>query len=225
MSNLKNIAAAMILARAKFPPIHKNKSNSHFKNKYASLDSIIEAITPALCEAGILLVQPTIIRDGATILSTQLIHGASGELISSELVIPPQSDPQKLGSALTYYRRFSICSLLSIAADDDDDGSSAVSNINTNASTKPKSVISPPTPIKLASGETARQYQADLKVAFDILGWEPAKKAAWAKSINPLPFAQWEDKDWDMALKKAYVEVDRINEPPNEYLNAMEVVV
>jgi hypothetical protein len=203
---LKNIAAAMILARAKFPAIHKNKLNPHYKNKYASLDSIIDAITPALCEAGVLLIQPTIIRDGLIILSTQLIHGASGESIESELIVPGQPDPQKLGSALTYYRRFSICSLLSIAADDDDDGDTAVSNA------KPKSIAAPHAPAKLVLSEIAQQYQADVKKAFVELGWTPNRKNEWAKTINPQPIPSWGEDDWAKALEKVYIELDRIND-------------
>ena len=206
---MKNIAAAIITARAKFPPIYKNKSNSHYKNKYASLDSIIDAITPALCEAGVLLIQPTIIRDGVTILSTQLIHGATGEMISSELVIPTQSDPQKLGAALTYYRRFSICSLLSIAADDDDDGDSAVSNV------KPKSISAPPAPTPLALSESASEYQSAVKRAFAELGWSPDRKAEWAKSINPAPIPSWGEAHWKKALEKVYNELDKANDTPS----------
>lgn len=59
---------------------------------------------------------------------------------------------------------------------------------------------------------TATQYQADLKKAFEILEWEPTKKAAWAKTINPHPFANWSDSDWQNALKKAYALIDQANE-------------
>jgi phage recombination protein Bet len=67
-----------------------------------------------------------------------------------------------------------------------------------------------PTPIAYSANAT--QYQSDLKQAFEILGWERAKKAAWAKSIISLPFAQWSDTDWHTALEKAYAEVDRMND-------------
>lgn len=58
----------------------------------------------------------------------------------------------------------------------------------------------------------ATQYQADLKKAFEILAWEPTKKAGWAKTINPSPFDRWSDADWQTALKKAYSEIDKLNE-------------
>jgi ERF superfamily len=88
---------------------------------------------PALLANNLLLIQPTIAKDNSTVLKTILIHAESGEQLESELTIPaiavgealPVANPQKLGAAMTYYRRFSICSLLAIAPDDDDDGTAA----------------------------------------------------------------------------------------------------
>jgi hypothetical protein len=122
---MKLITAALIAAKAKFKPIYKNKVNPHFKSKYATLDEILEAIAPALLANNLLLIQPTIVKDNLTVLKTLLIHAESGEQLESELTIPAIADPQKLGAAMTYYRRFSICSLLAIAPDDDDDGTTA----------------------------------------------------------------------------------------------------
>jgi hypothetical protein len=122
---MKLITTALIAAKAKFTPIHKNKVNPHFKSKYATLDEILEAIAPALLANNLLLIQPTIVKDNLTVLKTLLIHAESGEQLESELTIPAITDPQKLGAAMTYYRRFSICSLLAIAPDDDDDGTTA----------------------------------------------------------------------------------------------------
>jgi ERF superfamily len=140
---MKLITAALIAAKAKFKPIHKNKVNPHFKSKYATLDEILEAIAPALLANNLLLIQPTIVKDNLTVLKTILIHAESGEQLESELTIPAIADPQKLGAAMTYYRRFSICSLLAIAPDDDDDGTTtkATATVKTT-STLPKAVAS-----------------------------------------------------------------------------------
>ena len=81
---------------------------------------------PVLSAHGIALIQPTRFRDGITVVETYLIHGESGEYLGCEYpVVPSKADPQGLGSALTYARRYSLCSLLGIAADDDDDGNAA----------------------------------------------------------------------------------------------------
>jgi hypothetical protein len=192
---MKNITKALIQAKNGFSAIHKNRLNPHFKSKYASLDNILEAITQPLCDAGILLVQPTVIRDDKTVLITRLIHAESGELIESELIIPTQSDPQKLGAAMTYYRRFSLCAILAIAADDDDDGNTATSNSASKA--VPKKAVNPI--------EKAREAVSD---CLDELDYSTEEKMDWAKTINPNPSQKWSLRDWERAVSNLH---DRIN--------------
>ena len=138
---MKLITTALIAAKAQFKPIHKNKVNPHFKSKYATLDEILEAIAPALLANNLLLIQPTIVKDNSTVLKTILIHAESGEQLESELTIPAITDPQKLGAAMTYYRRFSICSLLAIAPDDDDDGTTAKATTTVNREVKLRNLM------------------------------------------------------------------------------------
>jgi ERF superfamily len=118
-----NLATALISAKLKFKPIAKTKTNPHFKSKYACLDSILDAISDALAASGLLLIQPTEIQNGTPVLKTILIHAPTGDRFESILPLPVLTDPQKLGSALTYYRRYGICNLLAISPDEDDDGS------------------------------------------------------------------------------------------------------
>jgi hypothetical protein len=68
----------------------------------------------------------TEVRDERVILKTVIYHVESGEQISSELLLPQNTDPQKTGSAITYYRRYALCSLLGIVADEDDDGNATI---------------------------------------------------------------------------------------------------
>ena len=138
---MKLITTALIAAKAQFKPIHKNKVNPHYKSKYATLDEILEAIAPALLANNLLLIQPTIVKDNSTVLKTILIHAESGEQLESELTIPAITDPQKLGAAMTYYRRFSICSLLAIAPDDDDDGTTAKATTIVNREVKLRNLM------------------------------------------------------------------------------------
>jgi ERF superfamily len=198
METFKNITKALIQAKNGFSAIHKNRLNPHFKSKYASLDSILEAITQPLCDAGILLVQPTMIRDKTTILITRLIHAESGESIESELIIPAQSDPQKLGAAMTYYRRFSLCAILAIAADDDDDGTAATAN------STPKTAAKKVDPAIEAATQATRE-------CFEILGWKKDRVMEWSKKINPAPFDNWTLGNWQTANTKALMEIDTMN--------------
>jgi hypothetical protein len=130
---MKNIAIALCKAKLAFASIIKDRTNSHFKNKYASLDSVLDSITPALCENGLVLTQPTEVVEGVTYLKTILIH-SSGETLESSIALPSVTDPQKLGGILTYYRRYGVCGLLAITADEDSDGNGTASNSNGTAS-------------------------------------------------------------------------------------------
>ncbi|MFM6079803.1 MAG: ERF family protein [Dolichospermum sp.] len=114
---------ALVKARGEFPPIEKDKVNPHFKMAYASLDSVLDAVTPVLCKHGLAIVH---VMEKGNILKTHLFH-ESGEFLTSEYEIPDIQDSQKRGAAITYGRRYSICALLSITADEDDDGNTAIS--------------------------------------------------------------------------------------------------
>jgi ERF superfamily len=169
---MKLITTALIAAKAKFTPIHKNKVNPHFKSKYATLDEILEAIAPALLANNLLLIQPTIVKDNLTILKTILIHAESGEQLESELTIPAIADPQKLGAAMTYYRRFSVCSLLAIAPDDDDDGTTAKATATVNREVELRNLM---TELKLPNRTIAELVQRHLGIDRRINSMTPAE--------------------------------------------------
>lgn len=120
MSDNNPLIEALVRARAEFPPIPKDSTNPHFKNRFASLDSVLGAIVPVLAKHGLVVVQP--VRGQA--VETTIWH-TCGEAITSSYPLPEQSDPQKLGAAVTYARRYSLCALLGITADEDDDGNAA----------------------------------------------------------------------------------------------------
>jgi hypothetical protein len=122
----KTLAHALAAARVEFPTIEKDSVNPHFRNRYADLASILKAVVPVLSRHGLALTQPTLFEDGQLLLRTELIHAATGDIIASVYPVQPSKpDPQGVGSALTYARRYSLTSLLAIAADDDDDGHQA----------------------------------------------------------------------------------------------------
>ena len=119
------IIKALLKVQKDFPRIEKNNTNPHFKNRYADLSEIINKTRDVLHLHGLVLMQ-TIISESTDCLTlrTTLYH-ESGESISSDFSFHPDINPQKIGSQLTYFRRYSIAALLNIAADDDDDGDSA----------------------------------------------------------------------------------------------------
>jgi hypothetical protein len=124
---MKNLLTAIAKAKQEFKPIERSGYNPHFKSRYATLDRVLSAIDESLTRHDLVLMQPTLVRDGQTIVKTVIYHTASGEEISSELLLPSNLEPQKMGSAISYYRRYGLCSLLAIVADEDDDGNATLS--------------------------------------------------------------------------------------------------
>lgn len=117
----KAIAAAFVKAQGDFGPALKTNTNPHFRSKYAGLDACIEAVIDALHKHGIALIQRTLPCESGVSVETLLIH-TSGETISGGVLQVPASknDPQGYGSALTYARRYSLCTTCGIAPEDDD---------------------------------------------------------------------------------------------------------
>lgn len=100
--------------------ISKDETNPFFKSKYFDINGLIEAIKPVLNELGLVLAQPIgITENGKNALSTILLDGEN-IILSSEILLPDNIDPQKMGSAITYYRRYAIQSMLLLQAEDDD---------------------------------------------------------------------------------------------------------
>jgi hypothetical protein len=129
--------AALVAAIAELRNVQKDKTNPHFKSKFASLDAIIDATRPVLAKNGLAIVQlPEYDSDSHTAgVVTRVIH-SSGECIESKLLLPVKSnDPMACGSAISYSRRYSISAVLMICADEDDDGVSA--STPSKAVTKP----------------------------------------------------------------------------------------
>jgi len=121
---MNELISALIKARSEFQPIRKDKVNSSHQNKYATLDAVLEAVEPALQKHGLAIVQTTEINDGQIVLKTTLYH-VSGQSISGHYPLPQTDDSQRLGAAITYGRRYAVCGILSVTADEDDDGNAA----------------------------------------------------------------------------------------------------
>jgi len=101
--------------------IYKDSTNPFFKSNYLSLNGLIEHCEPLLQKNNLILLQP--ITDGCVV--TKIIDVESAEHIESSIQLPTIQDPQKLGSAITYYRRYTLQSLLGLQAEDDDGNSVA----------------------------------------------------------------------------------------------------
>ena len=112
----KSIYSNLLEAKKEIGIVSKNAKNPHFKNTYADINALIEAVEPILLDHGLVLLQP--IRDGKQY--TEIHDAESGEKVESYLDLNMSLAPQAQGSAITYFRRYTLQSLLSLRADDDD---------------------------------------------------------------------------------------------------------
>lgn len=120
--SIKEIAKALITFHIKVDKINKDAKNPFFKSAYASLSNILDAINDPLNQAGLSFCQ---FPSGEHGLTTILMH-ESGEYIYSEYFMrPTKDDPQGLGSAITYQRRYALSAILGLNIDEDDDGNAA----------------------------------------------------------------------------------------------------
>ncbi len=104
--------------------ISKDVTNPFYKSKYFDINSLIGQLHPLLKKHGLLLLQPIQNNEVKSII---LEINGDGK-VESGINLPTIPDPQKLGSAITYFRRYTLQSLLALQAEDDD-GNKAITKI------------------------------------------------------------------------------------------------
>jgi len=100
--------------------ISKDSKNPFFKSKYFDINQLIEHVQPVLNKHGLVLTQPIHDGDVRSIIYDTESKNEDVNMIYSSLTLPEYSDPQKLGSCITYYRRYTLASLLGLQAEDND---------------------------------------------------------------------------------------------------------
>lgn len=115
--SILKIAPALLSAQKKMGSAIKTGTNPYFHSSYATLGDVMEACKDTLNENLITVLQPVV---GMTV-ETVLLHN-SGEWISSDtpIICKEANNPQSLGSAISYARRYGLQSMVFIPAEDDD---------------------------------------------------------------------------------------------------------
>ena len=124
------LIGALAKARKVFKPVMKSSKNPFFKSNYADLAEVVDATKDGLSDNELAIVQPPAFSkaDGVVEVVTLLAH-SSGEWIKSLLEMPVvKQDPQGVGSAITYGRRYAYSGMVSVASEADDDGNAATGN-------------------------------------------------------------------------------------------------
>lgn len=165
---INELSTALSKAQGEMEAAKKDATNPHFKSKYATLAAVWEAARAPLAKNGLSVIQSLSIVEKQIHLTTVLAH-SSGQWISGIVpVVAEKQTPQGIGSAITYFRRFSLSAMIGVAPDDDDDGNGAEgkppveppkfpkaqAKANpTNPTWKPKPNPLPPTPTSGPGGD------------------------------------------------------------------------
>lgn len=138
--SITNLAVALCNFNKNVQRIEKDATNPHFRNKYASLDTIMDEVRPMLAEQGLSILQMPSGDADQLKLTTMLVH-ISGEWIESDSITmrPTKSDPQGIGSATTYARRYGLCAFLGLSTGDVDDDGNSVSQAPQAPQSTPRS--------------------------------------------------------------------------------------
>lgn len=139
--SIVEISKALVAFHKEIPAIKKNSDNPFFKSKYAALENIIAAVEPILSKHDLTFVQ---FPSGEHGLTTILMH-TSGEFFQDTYTMTPaKNDPQGLGSAITYQKRYALAAVLGLKIEDeDDDGNEASGHGRGAAAARPATNESP----------------------------------------------------------------------------------
>lgn len=124
--SILKISAALVKAQSNMGSASKDAKNPFFKTNYADFGSVLAVAKPALNDEGIAILQQSYSKDGADYVETTLLHESGEYMTTDPLKLKLlKEDMQSLGSALSYAKRQSLQSLLTIPAKDDDGESSS----------------------------------------------------------------------------------------------------
>lgn len=141
---INELAAALAKAQGQIEGAKKSSSNPFFKSKYADLAECWNTCREALTANGISVIQmPEEINENGRLNITTMLAHSSGQYISSTLTMTvTKLDPQAIGSAITYGRRYALAAMVGLAQEDDD-GETAMA--------RPKDKKSAESPINITS--------------------------------------------------------------------------
>jgi len=149
---IKELLGALSKAQGEMGVALKDSDNPFFHSTYADLASVWDVARGPLSKYGLCIIQiPEILVDGI-VLITVLGH-SSGEFITSRYPITPMkqardqgwvlsNDPQSIGSAITYAKRYALAAMLGIATSDDDDGEKAMGRDKPGEKPAPQKAVS-----------------------------------------------------------------------------------
>jgi|694.fasta_scaffold02962_24 hypothetical protein len=176
------------LVKAQLELKNPDKNTKGYNYKYADLASVLDLVKPILAKNGLAIVQFPVTRPDSEWIGvkTILVHD-SGESMEETLYLPTAdlkqgNDTQEAGATITYARRYAICAILNISADEDTDGTVK------NAKTKKEGEIAEPRMNAYEKAKAEDKGKKDVEKAKNYAGYGslPAFKPASDKQKHKI---------------------------------------
>jgi len=117
---IEQLAAALCKAQAEMAGAKKTAKNPFFKSTYANLEEVIHCIRQPFADNGLSFMQFPLADEDRAGVETIILH-SSGEWISNKLMLKcSKVDPQGMGSAIIYARRYGLQAAVGLPSEDDD---------------------------------------------------------------------------------------------------------
>jgi hypothetical protein len=189
-ASIENLATALGKFQAETHGVVRDAVNPFHKNRYATLEAVIETARPGLAKAGLAFLQaPSGFGQGAVEITTILMHGSSGEWIRASYPMPlPKPDPQGVGSAITYGCRYALMAMLGLPPLDDDAEATKPQPNQWDKATKPQQSASP-------VQDSVKRTSKDVYIANSLKRIDSFNSAAdllnWAKTERKMVWPQY----------------------------------
>lgn len=124
--SIKNLLFSIGKVQEALPMIGKDGKNPHYNSKFTTLDHLWEKVRPELINNDLKWITlPTI--EGLWYRLEWWEEGKDEEFIEATAPLTLDPNPQKVGSSISYMRRYSLITVLNLMTGEDDDGEKAVS--------------------------------------------------------------------------------------------------
>lgn len=218
--NIGQLAEALAKAQGELESATKDSDNPFFKSKYADLAEVWRVIKKPFTDNGLAISQLTHVADplfmdddkGVTkivlfaVVETVLMH-KSGEWISSECKAPiTKNDPQGIGSAITYLRRYGLSAIAGVVQEDDDGNSASGGNVGANPrvpNTRPATSATPKASAPISAGKPVPPTSAELFGKGAAFNHEAEIKAVLGE-LNKRKVYPQDNTPWDATMLDAF---------------------
>lgn len=109
------------IEKTKTAHVESRRTNTTYDYDYETLGDVIRATRPHLAKVGVVVIQFPFPGATSMTIRTMLTHKSGQWLYNDLSAVIPMPDPQGVGGAISYLRRYAMKAILNVAAEDEDD--------------------------------------------------------------------------------------------------------